>query len=1280
MNTPKPLLSALAGLVLACLASPAVSAGTLLTNHPVANTSGASSTLHATSGKAIGFTTDSQPQVLESVTLHLDIPSSANLPVVALHAANGTSPGALVTTLANPAITTPSGFRDFTFTPANPPTLAANTTYYVTVRGSGSSANPLYWGNGSPTGSSWSGSATFAHSVYGSGGDPSGWTTPTGNYNWLRVRGAPIEPILTNHPITNHSGNASALNNTSGKAIGFTVGSHGFTLADVTLSLSITSLSNVPVVRVHNASGNQPGALVTTLTNPFFTAGGGYQSYTFTSPGGVSLAPGTGYYLTVHGTGSASYSFLWGNGSPTGTNWTGPATAGNAVWGTNSDPATWTSPSSVFNWFNLRGIEQPNPDAWLQVPLGGGGYVTGLVADASGTDIYARTDVGGVFRWVAAAGTWVSITDRIITTNTTGSEATMCISSIAIDPSDSNTLYVAAGRYGSTLRGIFVSTDRGVTWTSINTSISMDGNGPYRTFGERLAVDPNNPAVVWYGSSQNGLHKGVRSGSTWTWTQISTAAVPVGDTRAGVSFVVCDSNGGNTITYAGVFAASGSTGGVYRTTDNGTTWTKVGGVTLATPARAQMSSDGTLFVTGNNVVARLPRGGSLAAITPFLNPGSSPAVYYRGVAVTPGGQTLYVAEGYSATSGTSRIWRSTNAGSTWTTQGTTNFNHINLGLTATIARQEPDGTESCTGYWFGNISSLLVNPANANELWAADFFGVSRTQNAHLMGGTTAGNEPVWYTLQKGQDETVIEAVQNAPASAPLLTAGADVGGFRYDDLYSRPVGTGGTAFRNPGGANVTSLDFSEGDSDRWARTWTGNEAGGTLEGVPFYYGGGATSRDGGVTWLAFGEIDRSTVNSGPAGWQTWDLTSYLASQRAKGVTTVTLVVSSGDTPNYSSTTLYFDSNNATNSALRPQLVLNGSTTLAPSADTYVAGGAPDSTRGSEPILSVSQYYGVTANQRHAYLKFDLSAVSAVTSATLRLHRQTASAGLAYPVGIYGCANTTWSESTLTWNNRPRPYASRTGLPNWTHSYRTAAGLDLSGGRVAVSSTNPNRMVWMPFLRATVPHVSDDGGVTWNPSGGLPASINRLVGKSNPSYVLRQLASDRVNGNFYMTHLASTGSFSANHSVYRSTDGGVTWGLVGAIAAGTGNVYRTQLVAAPAANDVWFCDDGVNNLAAGGLWRSTDGGANWTRISTGIVTGVRQVSFGKAQSGSGYTVFIHGYLGGERGIHRSDNHGATWVPLDELPSGISIESLAGDRQLHDSVFIGTGGRGVFHRQ
>ena len=135
----------------------------------------------------------------------------------------------------------------------------------------------------------------------------------------------------------------------------------------------------------------------------------------------------------------------------------------------------------------------------------------------------------------------------------------------------------------------------------------------------------------------------------------------------------------------------------------------------------------------------------------------------------------------------------------------------------------------------------------------------------------------------------------------------------------------------------------------------------------------------------------------------------------------------------------------------------------------------------------------------------------------------------------------------------------------------------------------------------------------------------------------------------------------------------------GKVPAGAYNVYRVQLVAAPAADDLWLCDDGVDGTAKGGLWRSTDGGATWGPKLAGL-TAVRQVSFGKAKSGPGYTVFINGYQNGLKGIYRSDDYGVTWVGLELVPTASSVDVLAGDRQNYGKVFIGTSGRGVFEGQ
>lgn len=924
--------------------------------------------------------------------------------------------------------------------------------------------------------------------------------------------------------------------------------------------------------------------------------------------------------------------------------------------------------------------------SWVSVPLGGGGFVTGLVSDSTGADIYARTDVGGVFRWVPSTGgngAWLSITDTLVPTTTPDTAPLLFTSSVAVDPNDSAKLYISVGSPGSAInRGIFASSDRGATWTKINPSddIVMDGNGTYRLLGERLAVDPNNSGILWFGSTQQGLYKGVKSGASWTWTQIPATSVPFGalvntaSRKAGVTFVACDPNAGSTIVYAGVFDnTSAATGGVYRSTDGGATWAKVPGVAIPTPARGHVAANGALYVTGNGVVARLPRGGSLAAITPLAN------VNYRAVAADPSvatGDTVYVAEANHAAQN-NRIWRSTDGGSSWVRQDT-NFND-----NRSIPRSEPDGTPCVTGYWFGGTSSMLVTPAAANTLWAADAFGVARTENAHQLGGSAVGSQAIWHMLQVNQEETYVEALKNAPTGPALLTALADVGGYRYNDISQRPVGAAGNAFDTPSAANVNSLDFSEGDPSVWVRTWTGTVGNGTTNG---FYGTGAYSRDAGENWLLFGEIDRRNM-TGAAGWEIFDLTAYLTAQKAKGINIVTLMLSSGRPSNGGGSVQIFASKENNTVANRPTLLLNGVTPLSPTDDATVFGQSPtgnyksSGSYGNQGSFDIFYNAGDNAWYRHAYLKFDLSGVSTITEAKLRIYRTSTAAGFTVPVGVFACADTSWTQDTLIWNNRPMPYASNIGQPFYAPRYTTGAGLTIGGGRVAVSSTNPNQLVWMPLGTATVPHYSDDRGVTWHPSSGLPANVNHMISKSTPSYLLHQLTADRVDGSFYIWHLYENNTIYKR--IYKSTDGGINWSEVGAVPFPgnfINNTYRCQIVAAPAAGHVWMSDDGINNTARGGLWKTVNGGVSSVQLPN--ISGVRVVSFGKPPAGSSYhySTYFMGHYNGVKGVYRSDDYGATWTALPALPSVGNVDSIAGDRQVHGSVFIGVGGRGVFQTQ
>ncbi|MET0263400.1 MAG: DNRLRE domain-containing protein [Rariglobus sp.] len=897
----------------------------------------------------------------------------------------------------------------------------------------------------------------------------------------------------------------------------------------------------------------------------------------------------------------------------------------------------------------LTSISPASAATWETVPLGGGGYVTGIVSNSNASAIYLRTDVGGAFRWVPAAdgdnGSWRSLSDYQVPFGTAGAESVMNVESIATDPNNLNRVYTASGD------ALWVSEDKGETWDVIPNSpvVNTEGNAEFRWCGERLAVDPNDSNILWFGSRGNGLQKGVRqTNGSWVWTVVPATALPWGEVvvqnppraKGGVMFVTPDKNTNATILYAGVHDTVGSTGGVYRSTDGGTTWTKLSVSTGATlyARRAQVASDGTLYVTaGSGGVYKVARTGTVLDKLTAL-----PAKEYTGVAIDPqNSQVVYVADAPAAGTG---VWRTTNGGANWVLQSS-------FGV-----RQEPDGMYSVTGYWFGATAALMVNPTNSNELWATDYFGASRTRTAQNIGGSPAS---VWNTLQKGQEETVVLALKNAPTGAKLVAGIADVGGFRYSDVTLRPYGAGGNRFNDPAGGNFTSIDFSEGNPNVWATTWVRPEG-------PNYGGTGSFSLDGGVTWQTFGKIEQRTVAAGTANtWIEWDVAPYLK-QHLGGP--ITLILRNVTDTNGG---LTFDSREGANP---PRLLINGSTTVLASADAVVRDGTYGTTNdGTGLTLFTKTLSGATSYTRWSYLKFDLTGVSSVTSGKLRLYLTTSDT-VPIPVAVYANDVTSWTETGLTWNNRPL----FNGRANTYVSTPPAALTASGGGRIVVSATDAGNFVWLPIGTSTPAYYSKDRGVTWAASTGGPNSqIGGIyTNGGTASYTALPLASDRVNGNFYISRFAAwqSATNTTRHLTYKSTDGGQTWvANTGYINNSSFNLITPQFVAAPAANDLWFCDGGPQGA---GLWRSTNGGDTWTKITT--VGAASAVSFGKAYPGSGYAyaVYIYGKVGSVAGVYRSDNFGANWVKLAD-PTIEGSPVLAGDRQNAGNVFLGTGGRGIF---
>lgn len=236
--------------------------------------------------------------------------------------------------------------------------------------------------------------------------------------------------------------------------------------------------------------------------------------------------------------------------------------------------------------------------SWQTMKIGGGGFVTGYDISANDTMLCRSDTFPAVFLWNVAQDRWVPlITSASIPAGFVSPRSDKALGAweAVMAPNNPSTIYMVFAN------AMFKSTNSGGTWTQL-TGFTADlsnanANDSSRTTGWRIAVDPQNDQIVYVGTPSAGLQVTTNGGTTW-----STVSGVTASSSQGIAIAFDPTSSVVSTKKQGIFVCSEGNG-VYHSTDGGTNWTLLNTTGMPTSFfRMKVDQNGKLWLSTSNTL------------------------------------------------------------------------------------------------------------------------------------------------------------------------------------------------------------------------------------------------------------------------------------------------------------------------------------------------------------------------------------------------------------------------------------------------------------------------------------------------------------------------------------------------------------------------------------------------------------------------------------------------------------------------------------------------------